>query len=137
VESLKNDLYLINTSRLFEDEVKKGFYNKYVLSKMELIEELLSSNQGSLESRCVGEHRLNELTHYFIEVREKSTKTFNRILTAEEKRRLKELADIIKPLNELIETVCEKGTPIEYLTNSVVACIMETPNQDYVGSIKL
>ena len=97
MESLKNDLYLINTSRLFEDEVKKGFYNKYVLSKMELIEELLSSNQGSLESRCVGEHRLNELTHYFIEVREKSTKTFNRILTAEEKRRLKELADIIKP----------------------------------------
>ena|GEM_PF-2942772 len=96
MESLKNDLYVINTSRLLEDEAEKGLYNKYVLSKMELIEELLSSNQGSLESKYVREHRLSKLAHYFIEVREKSTKTFNRILTAEEKRRLKELADIIK-----------------------------------------
>ena len=128
-EISKNDLYIIkHFIGCSKTKPRKGPYNEYILSKMELIEELLSSNQGSLKSRYAREQRLNQLIHYFTEVREKSTKTLNRILNAEEKRRLKELADIIKPLNELIEIVCEKGTPIEYLTNSMVACIMETPN---------
>jgi len=120
-EISKNDLYLIkHFIGCSKTKPRKGPYNEYVLSKMELIEELLSSSQGSLRSRYAREERLNKLIHYFTEVRKKSTKTLNRILNAEEKRRLKELADIIRPLSELIGIVCEKGTPIEYLTNSMV-----------------
>jgi len=76
-----------------------------------LIEVLLSSNHDSLESRYAREQRLNKLLHYLTEVEKKSTGTLNQILNAQEKSKLKEIADIIKLLNELIETVYGKGIP--------------------------
>jgi HPt (histidine-containing phosphotransfer) domain-containing protein len=76
-----------------------------------LIEVLLSSNHDSLESRYAREQRLNKLLDYLTEVEKKSTGTLNQILNAQEKSKLKEIADIIKLLNELIETVYGKGIP--------------------------
>lgn len=76
-----------------------------------MIEVLLSSNHDSLESRYAREQRLNKLLDYLTEVEKKSTGTLNQILNAQEKSKLKEIADIIKLLNELIETVYGKGIP--------------------------
>ena len=90
---------------------QKGPYNEYILKQLETIEDILSG-QNDNGHRRETVRKFRELTHYFTDVRKKSTKTLSNILTREEKHRLDELTGEIKSLSKLVETLCEKGTPI-------------------------